>query len=244
MVRRWHGCRCSTCFGAFSAFQDASDAAARRETISASLAALDPALSDVLPHLLGLLGIQETPDPLGQMDPQIKRRRTFDAIKRVILRESVKQPVIIMFEDLHWIDSQTQAFLDLLAESIANARVLLLVNYRPEYRHESPTNRTTHNCGWMHWTSKAEMLATLLGESVELNQLKQKIINSTEGNPFFIEEMVRALFDEGALVRNGSVTITRSLSQVRIPLRCEAFSRPVSIVCPHPRRNYCKRWQC
>src|SRR2546423_15570208 len=70
------------------------------------------------------------------MDPQVKRRRTLEAIKRVILRESVKQPLVVIFEDLHWIDEQTQALLDLLADSLGNAPVLLMVNYRPEYRHE------------------------------------------------------------------------------------------------------------
>ena len=115
---------------------DADDAAARREKVRAALAALDPALQDTLPYLFGLLGIVEGADPLAQMDPQIKRQRTLDAIKRIVLRESLNQPLVVIFEDLHWIDEQTQALLDLLADSIANARVLLLVNYRPEYRHE------------------------------------------------------------------------------------------------------------
>jgi predicted ATPase len=90
----------------------------------------------VLPYLLGLLGIQEGPDPLSQMDPQIRRRRTLEAIKRIILRESLEHALVVIFEDLHWIDSETQASLDLLADSGAGARLLLLVNYRPEYRHE------------------------------------------------------------------------------------------------------------
>jgi predicted ATPase len=65
------------------------------------------------------------------MDPQIKRQRTLDAIKRIVLGESLKQPVVVIFEDLHWIDAQTQALLDLLAGSVARASLLLLVNYRP-----------------------------------------------------------------------------------------------------------------
>jgi predicted ATPase len=115
---------------------DGDDAAVRREKVRAMLAALDAALQDALPYLFGLLGIVEVPDPLGQMDPQIKRQRTLDAIKRIVVRESLRQPLIVIFEDLHWIDEQTQTLLDLLADSIANAHVLLLVNYRPEYRHE------------------------------------------------------------------------------------------------------------
>jgi predicted ATPase len=70
------------------------------------------------------------------MDPQIKRQRTLDAIKRIILRDSLQQPLVVIFEDLHWIDAQTQALLDVLADGLARAGVLLLVNYRPEYRHE------------------------------------------------------------------------------------------------------------
>src|SRR5215470_16972201 len=70
------------------------------------------------------------------MDPQIRRWRTFEALKKLFLRESLNQPLILLFEDLHWIDSETQGFLDVLSESVASARMLLLTNYRPEYRHE------------------------------------------------------------------------------------------------------------
>ena len=97
---------------------------------------LDGSLDDTLPYLYALLGIAENDASLAQMDAQILRRRTYDAIKRVLLRESLNQPLIVIFEDLHWIDADTQALLDMLCDSIANARVLLLVNYRPEYRHE------------------------------------------------------------------------------------------------------------
>ena len=115
---------------------DADDAAARRKKVRTIITARDPSLNDGLPSLFGLLGIVEGPDPLAQMDPQIKRQRMLDAIKRVILRESLNQPLVVIFEDLHWIDAQTQALLDLMVESVANVRVLLLLNYRPEYQHQ------------------------------------------------------------------------------------------------------------
>ena len=54
------------------------------------------------------------------MDPQIRRRRTFDALKKLFLRESLNQPLILLFEDLHWIDGETQGFLDVLSESVAS----------------------------------------------------------------------------------------------------------------------------
>ena len=75
-------------------------------------------------------------DPLAQMDAQVRKRRTLDAIKRILLRESLNQPLMVIFEDLHWIDEETQGFLNLLADSIGTAKILLLVNYRPEYSHQ------------------------------------------------------------------------------------------------------------
>ena len=199
--------------------QDTDDPAMRREKVRATLAALDPALSEVLPYLLGLLGIQEGPDPLAEMDPQIRRRRTLEAIKRIILRESLEHALVVIFEDLHWIDSETQALLDLLADSGAGARLLLLVNYRPEYRHEwsGRGHYLQLRLDPLGGENGAAMLAALLGGGVELEALKRLIIKRTEGNPFFIEEMVQALFDEGALVRNGAVKVARSLSQLRLP---------------------------
>ncbi len=125
----------------------------------------------------------------------------------------------MIFEDLHWIDGQTQALLDLLADTIANPQVLLLVNYRPEYRHEW-SNKSYYSqlrLDPLGGSDGASMLTALLGESVELNPLKRLITERTGGNPFFIEEIVQALFDEGALVRNGAVSVARSLSQLRLP---------------------------
>jgi class 3 adenylate cyclase/predicted ATPase len=205
--------------------KDADDAVMRRETIRTSLIALDASLSDALPYLWNLFAIQEQPDPLAQMDAQVKHQRTLDVIKRIILRESLNQPVVIVFEDLHWIDTETQALLDLLAESITDVRVLMLVNYRPEYRHEwgNKSNYSQLRLETLTGEAAREMLSTLLGDNSELDPLKRMIIERTQGNPFFIEEMLQALFDEGALVRNGTVKVTRPPAQVRLPQTVEGI---------------------
>jgi class 3 adenylate cyclase len=189
---------------AYFALQDADDTAMRREKVRALLAALESSLGDTLPYLSNLLSIQEVPDPLTQMDARIKRQRTLEALKRILLRESLKQPVVIIFEDLHWIDSETQALLDLVADSIANTRALMLVNYRPEYRHQWGSKSYYSQLRLEPLDSMAadEMLTTLLGGNRELASLKRLIIERTEGNPFFIEELLQALFDEGVLVFN------------------------------------------
>jgi class 3 adenylate cyclase len=104
------------------------DERARREKIAGKIVMLDRALEDTLPYLFGLIGIVEGEDPLAQLDPQFRRRRTLEAIKRILARESLNQPLIVIFEDLHWIDSETQALLNLVVDGFATARILLLVN--------------------------------------------------------------------------------------------------------------------
>jgi predicted ATPase/class 3 adenylate cyclase len=199
--------------------QEVDDPATRREKVRAALGALDPALSETQSYLFSLLAIADSPDPLAQMHLQVKRTRTMEALKRIVLRESLKQLVVVIFEDLHWVDGETQALLDLLADGIANARILLLVNYRPEYRHEwgGKSYYTQLRLDPLGRESTEEMLGTLLGEPVELTPLKRLVAEKTGGNPFFIEELVQALFDEGALVRNGMVRVARPLSQLRLP---------------------------
>jgi predicted ATPase/class 3 adenylate cyclase len=214
------------------------DARRRREKMAGKIVMLDRALEDTLAYLFALLGIEETAGALADMDGQIRRRRTLDAIKRLLLRESLTQPLIVIFEDLHWIDGETQALLDLLADAIANARLLLLVNYRPEYRHQW-SNRgyyTQLRLDALGKQSAEEMLSALIASPVPdvsaaanlertggLDDLKHLIIERTEGNPFFMEEMVQALFEQGALVRNGGVHLTAPLSQLRIPSTVQAI---------------------
>ena len=115
---------------------DEDDDSRRSEKVEAKARGLDPALAETLPYILSLLGIAGAGASLAMMDAQIRRRRTLEAIKRIIIRESLKQPLVVIFEDLHWIDAETQELLDLLVDSVASARILMLVNYRPEYRHE------------------------------------------------------------------------------------------------------------
>jgi class 3 adenylate cyclase/tetratricopeptide (TPR) repeat protein len=196
------------------------DARARREKVAGKIAILDRSLEDSLPYLFGLLGIVEGDDPLAQMDGQVKKRRTLEAIKRILARESMNQPLMVIFEDLHWIDDETQAFLNLLADSIGTGKILLLVNYRPEYSHQwnSRTYYTQLRLDPLGKESADEMLSALLGDGAELAALKKIIIEKTEGNPFFMEETVQVLLDEGALVREGSAArLTRPLGELKIP---------------------------
>jgi class 3 adenylate cyclase/predicted ATPase len=124
----------------------------RREKITGRLLTLDRSLEDALPYLCFLLGVAEPTSPLQQMDPESRRNRTLEAVKRLLIRESLNQPLVVMVEDLHWLDAETQAFLQFLSDSIPTARMLLLVNYRPEYPH--PWNGKTffRNYDLIPWT--------------------------------------------------------------------------------------------
>jgi predicted ATPase/class 3 adenylate cyclase len=180
---------------------------------------LDKVLRDAIPPILSLLGALpdevHPPAALAQvkdvvdaterylaMDPQQRRRLTLDAVKRVIVRETQRQPLLIVFEDLHWIDTETQAFLDSLVESLPMTHILLLVDYRPEYSHPwgDKTYYTQVRVDPLHPTSAEELLQHLLGRNADLAALKQLLIRRTEGNPFFAEESVRSLVEAGVLV--------------------------------------------
>ena len=106
-----------------------------REKLTGKLLTLDRALEPTLPALLALLDVAVEDPQWRDLDPPQRRQRTLDAVKRLLLRESQAQPLLLVFEDLHWIDSETQALLDSLVESVPTAHLLLLVNYRPEYQH-------------------------------------------------------------------------------------------------------------
>ena len=180
------------------------------------------------------------------LDPLQRRRRTLDALKRLLLRESQVQPLLVVFEDLHWIDSETQALLDGLVESLPAARLLLLVNYRPEYQHRwgSRTYYTQLRLDPLPPESAEQLLGALLGPDAGLEPLKRLLIARTEGNPFFLEESVRTLVETGCPARRarrlppGAAPSNASRSRQR----CRPCWPPASIGCrPRTRRSSRRR---
>ena len=203
---------------------DRDDERTRREKVTGKVLALDRALEETLPHLFALLGISGGAAALEEMDPSIRRRRTREAVKSLILRESLNQPLLLIFEDLHWIDSESEAILNLLADSIGTARILMMVNYRPEYRHQwgNKTYYTQLRLDPLLPANAGELLSAMLGDADELLALKKMIVERTEGNPFFIEEMVQVLFEQGVLARDeaaasASVRLAKPFASIQIP---------------------------
>jgi class 3 adenylate cyclase/tetratricopeptide (TPR) repeat protein len=201
-----------------------------REKVTGKLLALDRALEPALPAILWLLDVPVEDDQWQRLDPPQRRQRALDGVRRLLLRESQGQPVLVLFEDLHWIDAETQALLDGLVESLPTARMLLLVNYRPEYQHR--------------WTGKSfyrqlridplpresadDLLTALLGSDAALEPLRRLLIERTEGNPFFLEESVRSLVETQVLAgERGAYRLTATSPGIDKTLQIPATARAI-----------------
>jgi class 3 adenylate cyclase/tetratricopeptide (TPR) repeat protein len=189
-----------------------------REKVTAKLRALGLTLEPMLPALLTLLDVPVEDTHWRTLDPAARRQRTLEAVKHLLLRESQLQPVLLVFEDLHWIDAETQAVLDVLVDSLLTARVLLLVNYRPEYRHgwgNKPHYRQLR-LDALAAENTGELLSAILGDDPALEPVKRLLIK--RGNPFFIEEGIRTLVETGALAReHGAYRLTRPIQAIEVP---------------------------
>ncbi|AOJ40392.1 ATP synthase subunit beta [Burkholderia lata] len=191
-----------------------------REKVIGKALALERSFEDLVPYVLYLLGIGEGEPVLVEMDPQIRRERTFDAIRQLLARESRNQPVHLLFEDLQWLDRETEAFLTGLIDHVPDARILLLVNYRPEYQ---PAWARAAHCSTLRLeplgpADAQGLLAALLGEDRTLVPLKQRILEKTEGNPFFMEEVVQTLVEERSLLGDpGHYRVVETPATLHIP---------------------------
>jgi class 3 adenylate cyclase/tetratricopeptide (TPR) repeat protein len=204
--------------------QDRDDLREIREKLTGKLLTLDRALEPALPALLGLLDVPVDDAAWHTLDPAERRDRTLDAVRRLLLREAREQPVLLIFEDLHWIDGETQALLDGLVESLASARLLLLVNYRPEYQHawSSKTSFSQMRLDVLPAESAGELLDALLGDDPGLVQLKQHL--GRQGNPFFLEETISTLVETKALVgEQGRYRLTQPVQTIQVPATVQAM---------------------
>ncbi len=198
--------------------QDRDDLREIREKVTGKLLTLDRALEPMLPALLALLDVPVDDTEWQTFDPGQRRQRTLDAVKGLLLREAREQPLLMVFEDLHWIDSETQALLDGLVESLGSARLLLLVNYRPGYQHTwgSRTYYSQIRLDVLRAESAGELLEALLGDDPGLGPLKQLLVR--RGNPFFLEETIQTLVETGTLVgERGRYRLTQSVQTIQVP---------------------------
>jgi class 3 adenylate cyclase len=208
--------------------EDRDDLGQISEKVTGRLRAVDPALETNLPALLALLDVPVDDAAWQTLSPGQRRQGTLDAVRRVLLREARKQPLLLIFEDLHWIDGETQALLDGLVESLGSARVLLVVNYRPEYQHAwgSKTCYSQLRLDMLPVESAEQMLAALLGDDPGLAPLKARLVR--RGNPAFLEETVRILAETNALAgERGRYRLTRPIEAIQVSATLSATVQAV-----------------
>src|SRR5207302_11050280 len=189
-----------------------------RAKMTGPVLTLDEALQDTLPALLALREVLPSDSPFRRRDPPQRRQRTLEALKRLLLRESQNQPLLVVFEDLHWIDAETQALLDSLVESLPPARLLLLVNYRPEYQHGwgRKTYYSQLRLDALPPESAGALLSALLGDDPTLEPVKRLLVR--RGNPFFVEESIRTLVETRTLAgERGAYRLNRPVQAIEVP---------------------------
>jgi class 3 adenylate cyclase/tetratricopeptide (TPR) repeat protein len=190
-----------------------------REKVVGKVLALDKALEPTVPAFLALLDVAGEDPGWHALDPWQRRQRTLDAVKRLLVRESEVQPLVLIFEDLHWIDSETQALLDSLVETLVTLRILLLVNYRPEY-HDGWSGRPYYHqlrIEPLRSELTEDLLEATLGHHPTLQPLKRLLVDRTGGNPFFLEEGIRTLVETKALVgERGAYHLARPVESLEI----------------------------
>ena len=196
-----------------------------REKVVGKLASLDLAFDTHVPPCLWLLDVPVEDSRWERLDPEQRRRRALEAARMLLLNECRLQPVIVVFEDLHWIDAESQAFLDSLVDGLRAARLLLLVNYRPEYQHgwAARSNYRYFRIGRLPPETADELMDALLGPDPSLRPLKGLLAERTDGNPLFIEEMVRTLRETNTLVGNrGAHRLAPAANALRVPATVQA----------------------
>src|SRR5262245_20200256 len=203
---------------------DRDNTTAMREKVCNAVLGLDQALASDLPALLRLLDIPTEEPSWDALDAAERRQRTLDALKRLVLRESLRQPVILAFEDLHWIDGESQAFLQTLIDGLMQARLLLFLTYRPEYKHGWASNScyTQLRLNAFEGKSSEEFLHNLIGSNATLARLKDLL--PAYGNPFFLEESVRSLVETNIIEGEpGNYRLVGQLRELRIPATVQSI---------------------
>jgi DNA-binding NtrC family response regulator/tetratricopeptide (TPR) repeat protein len=201
------------------------DAEVVRSKISDTLRSLDEGLLPALPALLALLDVSVPDRHWEGLAPAQRRQRTFDVVKRLLLLESRRQPLLLVFEDVHWVDAETQALLDSFVDGLPTAHVLVLLTYRPEYEHRwgSKSFYTQLRVDPLPPEGATELLHGVLGDHPSLQPLTSRLIEWTEGNPFFLEESVRTLAETGALAGElGAYRLTTPVNSIQVPATVEA----------------------
>jgi class 3 adenylate cyclase/tetratricopeptide (TPR) repeat protein len=196
-----------------------------REKIAGRALLLDPGFADDLPLLFDFLGVPDPDRPVGQMSPEARQRALGDVVCRLVNAPTRRKTLVLVVEDLHWIDEGSNAMLSDLVAAIAGTNTLAVVNFRPEYRPPwaaSPAYSEL-SLGPLTREDTRELLSHLVGEDPSLDGIDEPIHERTQGNPFFVEEIVRELAEAGQLEgERGAYRLTRPIEDAGVPVTVQA----------------------
>ena len=204
----------------FFDIEDRDDDESAQAKLAEGVAALGDELAWTVPFLQKLLSLPVSDEAVEAIDAISRRSQTIQALLALFLRAAGKDPLVLVVEDLHWIDPASEEFLELLIDAIPAAKVCLLLTHRPGYRHPFG-DRSYHVRVALEPLSTREMarMAGSLLDSEEVPAaLRSLIARKAEGNPFFVEEVTRSLLEEGAIrVDEGRAALVRSEAEIAVP---------------------------
>jgi class 3 adenylate cyclase/tetratricopeptide (TPR) repeat protein len=196
-----------------------------RHQVATRLTALDSSLMDFYSAILWLLDVPVEDPRSATVDPEQRRQAALDGVRRMLALQSRLRPLLLVFENLHWIDTETQTFLNRLVDGLRDTRILLLVNYRPEYRH-AWANKIYYaqiRLDPLTPPNAEELLRALLGDAPELAPLKALLIERAQGNPFFLEESAHTLIETRVVTGERSAfRVAKPISNIRVPVTVQA----------------------
>jgi class 3 adenylate cyclase/tetratricopeptide (TPR) repeat protein len=210
---------------AYFGIADADPERIVREKIAGRLLLLDPAFADDLALLFDFLGVPDPDRPLPQLSAEARHRALRSVVSRLVQAPNRREPIVALIEDLHWLDEGSKALLGELLTAVEGTKTLAIVNFRPEYMQDWTKTRDPRTISLrpLGPESTRELLRDLAGEDPSLDGLGDLIHERTAGNPFFIEEIVRALAEAGNLEgERGEYRLARPLEDTGVPASVQA----------------------
>ena len=174
----------------------------------------------VIPPFQELLSLKVDDEEFAKLEPKQKREKTFEAIRDLLIRGSQDRPLVLVVEDLHWIDKTTEEFLTYMIGWLPKTRILLLLLYRPEYTHQwgSKSYYSMIGVGQLSTSTSAELVAAILEGGDVVPELRELILNRAAGNPLFMEELTHTLLQNGSIQKkDDQFVLARDVSSVQVP---------------------------
>jgi len=181
---------------------------------------LDETLKSVLPPFQELLSLETDDEVYLTLERRQKREKIFEAIRNLFIRESQNKPLVLVFEDLQWIDKTSEEFLDYFIGGLANTPILLILLYRPEYTHRwgSKSYYSNVRVDQLSLETSAELVQSILNEGAIVPELRELILGKAAGNPLFMEELTHSLLENGSIQRKGDqYVLSKRLTDIQVP---------------------------